>query len=131
MSVREIFFQYIFSCCMEAAGTLLFLTREVCLGMFDSPGDVWLLFSNQKIQHRLSRSQISNIAFLLNSCHVNFFLFIFRSAITVVMSNLLYKISNASNMTDGPRASSLGDHMARKYDNRDQLSGGKTTWTNT
>ena len=34
-------------------------------------------------------------------------------------------------MTDGPRASPLGDHMTRKYVKGDQPSGGETTWTNT
>ena len=34
-------------------------------------------------------------------------------------------------MTDGPRASPLGDHMTRTYDKGDQPSGGETTWTNT
>ena len=34
-------------------------------------------------------------------------------------------------MTDGPRASPLGDHITRKDDKGDQPSGGETTWTNT
>ena len=38
---------------------------------------------------------------------------------------------SASKMTDGPRASPLGDHMTRKDDKGDQPSGGETTWTNT
>ena len=40
-------------------------------------------------------------------------------------------ISTASKTTDGPRVSSLGDHMTRKGDKGDQPSGGETTWTNT
>ena len=36
-----------------------------------------------------------------------------------------------SKTTDAPRASPLGDHMTRKYDEGDQPSGGETTWTNT
>ena len=34
-------------------------------------------------------------------------------------------------MTDGPRASPLGDHMTRKDVKGDQSSGGEMTWTNT
>ena len=40
-------------------------------------------------------------------------------------------ISTASNPTDGPRVSPLGDHTTRKYDKGDQPSGGETTWINT
>ena len=38
---------------------------------------------------------------------------------------------NRLNTIDGPRVSSLGDHMTRKYDTGDQSSGGETTWTST
>ena len=34
-------------------------------------------------------------------------------------------------MTDGPRASPLGDHITSKDDKGDQPSGGEATWTNT
>ena len=40
-------------------------------------------------------------------------------------------ISTASNTTDRPSLSALGDHMKRKEDKEDQPSGEETTWTNT